>query len=137
MEELNYPEIKSAEKELLLDFEAGMSRSMGNRGKTIWHVWNESREEAYKSIMMKVMESMKGDEAPPLMSSYGQVKNLVKRWGGQVLTAGKITRGGRCVIVVGAGQIFSAAEGTDKLKTTREAASRWVKQLARKVHRGC
>ena len=35
MEELNYPEIKSAEKELLLDFEAGMSRSMGNRGKTI------------------------------------------------------------------------------------------------------
>ena len=46
MEELNYPEIKSAEKELLLDFEAGMSRSMGNRGKTIWHVWNESREEA-------------------------------------------------------------------------------------------
>ena len=63
------------------------------------------------------------------------MKNLVKRWGGQVLTAGKITRGGRCVIVVGAGQIFSAAEGTDKLKTTREVASRWVKQLARKVQK--
>ena len=81
MEELNQTGIKKAERELLLDFEAGMAKSLSNRGRTVWQVWNQSRQETFKSTMSSIHERVKTQQGDDLMSSFGLVKNLVLKWG--------------------------------------------------------
>jgi hypothetical protein len=131
MHQLNHSEIKAAEVEMLLDFTKGMESSKANRSKTVWQVWKESKEDAHKANFQLIMDRMKLKEAPPLMDSYGRVRNQAMKWRGNVLTAGKITRDGKAfAIVVGAGSIFAAAVGTDKLDTVRQAATSWVTRLS-------
>ena len=130
MELFDIEKIRCTEKRLLLDFGKGSIVKMKRDAAATAELCQSTKIQDHGTNLSNIGNRLEGKAAR--MDDFGKLKNESLRWGGNVLMAGK-SNNGRWAIVVGAGGVFCARSGWDKILTAKLACLDWTEKIAAKI----
>ena len=130
MEVFDTEKVRFTEKQMLLDFGNGSLDAMKRDAAATADIWKSTKECDHGRNLSSIGDQLSGKAAR--MDDFGRLKNESLRWGGNILMAGKVGAG-RWAIVVGAGGVFCARSGCDKVVTAKLACLDWTAKIAAKI----